>query len=187
MNTPPLCPRARPKDQRDRRELAPERRAAFSLIETAIAMAILGGLLVASLSVVGAIARMRRSVNEQQMARLLAEDLMAEALAAAYEDPAGGGSLGPDAGETSSNRGTFDDVDDYQGWSATPKTRDGAALVPDATWALRVQVAWVQPGSPETVSGSETGVKRITVQAARNSRVLASLTALRTAAWEDAR
>lgn len=149
-------------------------------------MVILGGLLAASVSVVGAIARVRQSVNEQQMARLLAEDLMAEALSAAYEDPSGGASLGLDAGELASDRRTFDDVDDYQNWNSTPARRDGSALV-GGSWTLRVRVEWVQPNAPTTVSGSETGVKRITVEAARSGRRLASLSALRTRAWESAR
>lgn len=156
------------------------------MIETTIAMVILGGLLVASMSVVGSVSKMRQSVNEQQMGRLLAEDLMAEVLAAAYDDLDGGGagSLGVDAGESASNRATFDDVDDYHGWFASPRRRDGAALIADASWTVRVTVEWVLPDSPETVSGSETGVKCITVAAARHGRRRASLVAIRTSAWE---
>ncbi len=150
-------------------------------------MVILGGLLVASVNVVATVSKLRLRVNEQQMGRLLAEDLMAEILATSYSDPTGANTIGLDSGESASDRSTFDDVDDYDRWTAGARKRDGSWLVPDPSWSLRVRVQWVDPAAPDTVSASETGVKRVTIESLRNGRLTASLSALRTSAWEAAR
>ena len=62
---------------------------------------------------------------------------MAEILQASYEDPDGpSAGIGLDASELTASRATFDDVDDYDGWLASPpQQRDGTAMQELPGWS----------------------------------------------------
>lgn len=158
---------------------------AFSIIEVAISLVIVGGLMVAALGVVGAAVKTDQLTMDSARGRLLAEELMAEITLKAYSDPSGGTTIGRDAGETSgTSRLLFDDVDDYHGWTETPcRLADGTPIAGTTGWSRSVEVVWVSAADPATVSGSETGVKRITVEVRRNGRIVGRLVALRSRAW----
>jgi hypothetical protein len=74
-------------------------------------------------------------------------------------------SIGPEIDEGTSTRLDFDDVDDYDGWTASPpQEKDGTELTEYAGWTRNVTVEFVDafaPGGSATVS--DTGAKRITV------------------------
>lgn len=54
----------------------------------------------------------------QALAVALAQDLMEEVLSKPFDDPGGAARTpGPDAGEAAGNRATFDNVDDYHGYT----------------------------------------------------------------------
>jgi hypothetical protein len=94
----------------------------------------------------------------------LARELMAEVLSMPYEDPDGASLLGLDLNELLGSRATFDDVDDYNGYSAaSAENKQGVALAGYAGWRQQVAVAWVTLADPSTTSLTETGLKRITV------------------------
>ena len=77
----------------------------------AVSIVIVGGLMVASLRVVGAAVRTDQLTMDASRGRLLAEDLMAEIVLKAYSEPSGGTAIGPNGGEVSgSSRRAF-------GWS----------------------------------------------------------------------
>ena len=135
-------------------------RRAFSMVESAFAVAVVGVLLVASLSTFAALARNRAVEAERRLAYPLAQQLMAEVLQAYFAEPAGTPTFGPEAGET---RATYDDVDDYNGLSETPPaTRAGVALAGYAGWTRAVAVAYVSPAAL-AVSSTATTLKRVTV------------------------
>lgn len=163
-------------------------RGAFSLVEVTLSVLIVGGMLVAALTTVGASRTSQCTIAERSHGLLLAELLMAEILQQPYQDgdfaqPA----LGPEPGEAlAGSRAAFDDVDDYHGWSSSPpRNRDGTAI----DWAERyeraVTVAWVNPANPAETWGGLSGVKRITVLVRRGGRRVGQLVALRTRAWRD--
>lgn len=159
----------------------------FSLVEAAISSIIVGGVLVASLNVIGAAAMTRHRLAQGQRARLLATDLMSELLSLPYADPTlgAGASPGPEPGEVSGTRALFDDVDDYHGWSASPpQSKDGAPLTDFAGWNRSVTCRYVEMDTLTEMVGN-TGIIEITVSIRRKGTTLDSLVALRTQTWES--
>jgi prepilin-type N-terminal cleavage/methylation domain-containing protein len=161
----------------------------FSLIEATIAVALVGLMLVAALNSVGASAKARQIHADHAKARLLASDLMAEILATVYEDPEyGQGTFGTedeDIGDGS--RAFWDDVDDYDGWSATPPQLKNGTEFPDLTdWTRSVTVDWVNQSNLSMESVVDTRLKRVEVVVTRGDAVLATLKAVRAADWDEA-
>ena len=156
-------------------------RGGFSIVEAAVSVLLVGGLLVAALTAVGASQAGRAIAAERAQGRLLAQGLMAEILAQPY----GGDTLGLEGDEGSAGtRAGFDDADDYRGWQASPPQRpDGTPLEMGSDWDRRVEVVWVRPAAPEVIEASPTGAKRVTVTVRHRGRIVATLAAVRTSAW----
>jgi len=157
-------------------------RRALTLAEVAISSVVVATMLCAALNTLGASATARRLNADRARGLLLAEALMTESLNQAYREPQNVSiAFGPETGETAGGaRNAFDDVDDYHGWNAGPPTQaDGTALTGFADWRRTVNVAWVQPDNVAQTSGTESGVKRITVTTSVGAREAASLTAVR--------
>ena len=155
-------------------------RRAFTLIEVAVATAIAGVLLVASLTVVGASATGQAKVANLQRGHFLARAMLAEATGQAFEDPNSPVS-GPETGEAGANRLGFDDVDDYAGLAESPPVeRDGSPIPGAEGWTRSVAVNFVAPGDLDQAVGTDTGIKLIVVTVARGEAIMASLTGLRT-------
>ena len=155
----------------------------FTLIEAAISIVLVGLLLVAALNTLGATAISKRIIEHQAQGHLLAAALMAEILSQAYEEPVDNVAFGREAGESGGGRTEWDDVDDYEGWSATPpETKDEVELAGYDQWTRSVEVAWADPTSLNELRGN-TGVKRITVTASFKGVPAAELVAIRTEAW----
>jgi type II secretory pathway pseudopilin PulG len=164
----------------------PDRRRAagrgFTIVEVIFATLITGITLVAALEAAGGGIFFRRRLADSAQGRMLARNLLDEILRVEhYADPASPGHFGAELDETlEPNRAAFDDVDDYHDWSAQPpQDRDGTKLTDWDGWRRRVTVEWVDPAAPDTVSGADAGVKRITVEVFHNDLFAARLTALR--------
>ncbi len=104
------------------------RRRSFGYIEAVISVVVLGTSIVGGLSMFSGYLHGVRATADNAIAIELASDLMAEILALPFEDPVlAKGSFGLGVGETT--RPTFDDVDDYDGWTESPpQARDGTPL-----------------------------------------------------------
>jgi type II secretory pathway pseudopilin PulG len=160
------------------------RRGGFSLLEAVVAVGIVGGLLVVALNTVGSARYGQYRISQRGRGLLLAQELMTEILNQAYVEPVDkpSSALGPEnsEGSTSRHRTTYDDVDDYNGWvSSPPRLKDGTVMSELIGWERRVHVRWVLPDQFETVSGVETGVKRIEVEVRHNGLLTARLWAVR--------
>ncbi len=141
----------------------------FTLIEAAICTLVVAVMLAAALSVVGSAARGALREREWRRAQSFAKTVMNEALAAAFNDPQGGSGFGIDAGENLSNRFTFDDVDDFNGYTESGLTEaSGKALPWGAGWTLKMSVQNVAPSDPTTLrpDADDTGLRRVTVTVA---------------------
>ena len=148
------------------------------MVEAAFAVAITGVLLTAALTTFGTIARTRQVDAERRLAYPLAQQLMAEVLQAYFVDPGPAPTFGPEAGET---RATYDDVDDYNGWTESPPaTRAGIVLAGYTGWTRAVAVAYVSPASLAT-SATATTLKRVTVTVTAPSGKTYTLIGLRAA------
>ena len=166
-------------------------RRGLTMMEVTISVVLVGGVLVATLNLVGPTARATQLAGDEILAAFLADELIDEIAAQAYVDPdSDTGVIGPETGETSGGtRKHFDDIDDYDGWSAlSGENRDGTAksgLV--GKWQRSVEVVHVVPGDPQTTSVAETGVKRITVTVTRNGITLATRQILCSRQFDESR
>jgi len=153
-------------------------RRAFTLIEAAIAVAIVAVALTATLTAVGS-----SRVSQYRAARLrqahgLGEALMAEIRLQPYEEVGGTGMIGPDVGETLGTREQFDDVDDYHGWVGSPaQQRDGTPLPTFGRYGRRVMVEWIS--APGQTVPFDTGIKYITVAVDLDGNEIVSLVSAR--------
>lgn len=162
---------------------SPRRTLGFTLVEAVISIVLVGLLLVAAINTLGASALSKRNIEHQALGYPLAQDLMTEILIQAYEEPVDAINFGRESGEGGGSRANWDDVDDYDGWSARPpKAKDGVTLYGYDQWTRSVVVAFVKPTSLNNIS-ADTGVKRITVMVAHNTTPVAELVAIRTVAW----
>lgn len=156
-------------------------RRALTLAELVVSTAIVGVMMVAALSTVAASRRSHESVVQRQRAFLLAEALLSEIAVQPYEDasdtPA---KRGPTAGEAApGNRSLFNDLNDYEGWTASPPQRKDGVAVPSATgWRETVTL---EPLDPATLAKTDTelGLTRVTVSITQNGALAAELTLLR--------
>lgn len=156
------------------------RRRALSLIEVVASTMIVGMMAVATLNALGAATKSSDNIGNRAIAAGLADELMSEILQQPYSDPDGTTGFGRESGE-SSTRTAFDDVDDYDGWTASPpKYRDGTTIPDRTNWRQRVTVSRVVPTNPVQASATDQGVKRIRVAIEYNNQVLAEQTAIRT-------
>jgi len=143
------------------------RQAGFTLIEAALSTAVVAIMFVTALNTVGAarVAQQRAALIGE--GRMFAESLMAEICLQAYQEPGTTWVFGRETGESDTVRTAYDDVDDYHGWTETTLTaKDGSPLPNAVGWSRTVTVEWVDPTLPKQVKATESGAKRITVEAA---------------------
>ncbi len=163
-------------------------RRSFTLVEAVISIVLVGIMLVAAINTLGATAVSKRNIEQQMLGNALAQDLMAEILNEAYEEPGEVPNFGRESGEGVGSRVNWDDVDDYAGWSKSPpKAKDDTALSGFDAWTRSVEVIWVKPADLNTVTGAKTGVKRISVTVSRKDSPATELVAIRTQAWPKGR
>jgi MSHA pilin protein MshD len=154
-------------------------RRGFTLVESVIAVLIVSTVLVAALRTFGGLASARLIQTDRTLAYGLADNMLAEVLQGYFKEPGGGTTLGPDAGE---QRGTYDDVDDYDGLSQTPpQLRDGTTLTEFAGWTRSVSVTCVKPDAPDVAAGPADAqvLKRILVTVKSPRGVSVTLRGLR--------
>lgn len=167
-----------------RRPLRGRPRRSFTLVEAVISIVLVGVMLVAAINTLGATAVSKRSIEQQMLGNSLAQDLMAEILNEAYEEPDDAPNFGRETGEGVGSRANWDDVDDYAGWSKSPpKAKDDTPLSGFDAWTRSVEVVWVKPADLTQVASAKTGIKRISVTVSRNDGPATELVAIRTHAW----
>lgn len=156
---------------------------ALTMVEAIVATLIISTMLVAALNAVGASATTQQKLTQGNQALLLAQDLLSEIMQQRYEDADyGPGSFGLGADEVGNgSRALWEDVDDYDGWTASPpQAKDGTPLDGFSRWGRAVQVDWVDPDDLSDVDGSDTGAKRIIVTVTYDGQEVLELTAVRT-------
>src|SRR5690349_18095656 len=124
----------------------PRHHAGFTLVESIMSILIVGVMYVAALNTLGASRVSQATIADQRRGHELAQQLLVEIVALPYADPTTGTTtFGPEAGESTTSRSLFDDIDDYNGWSETPpKLKDGTTISNLTNWSRRVTVEWVK-------------------------------------------
>lgn len=144
-------------------------------------------MIVVSMMAATALTTVRLSVKSQYKSSeraaggLLASALMAEIVALPYQDPnLPTLALGTEAGEATSSRATWNDVDDYNGWTESPLQNKDGTVIPNTTgWQRSVVVEWVNAANPTVTSLVETSCKRIAVTVKHNGVVVATRVCLK--------
>jgi prepilin-type N-terminal cleavage/methylation domain-containing protein len=158
----------------------------FSLLEVVVATLIVGIVMVAALESLGAYIRGQTHVADESRAWLLAQDLMSEILDAKYQEPDDPPLFGPEAGENAGDRATYDDVDDYHGWSASPpEYKDGTPMSNLSGWRRRITIEQISAADLTTPVASDQGLRRITVEVSRDGQALVTMVTLRAKAWQE--
>lgn len=174
------------------------------MIEVVLAIAVVGVMAAAAMSVAGAAARERLVAGSRAQAGALAHALLEEIMtqpieteiAGATATVGGGGaslfvggasaSLGTTGGSLPVSRAAFDEVQDYDGWTSTPPMMRSGGWVPGADGLTRsVTVTEVAAGAPAGGSVADTGVFRVEVRVLRGTAVLATATAVRSKAADE--
>jgi len=152
-------------------------RRGISLWETTMSTFLVGMVLVTATQTAGTSMRMQTKAAKRAKAGYLAHALIGEMLELSYMQPGQTSSpIGLDAGESSTSRANYNDVDDYNGWSdAPPQNKDGSVMPELANWSRQVVVEWVSPSTLTQASpgsATETGMKRLTVTVQHNGTTI---------------
>ena len=155
--------------------------AGFTLVEVLVAVFICGVGVAAVLSLMGGLATSTEDAEHAAHALALAQRMLAEINAAAFEDPDQTPSFGREAGESQLQRSQWDDVDDFNGHIQSPPLAQDRVELSDYTgygWAVFVQNVLVD--NPDTAQpDGDTDAKRITVIIFHNTTIIRRSYALR--------
>jgi type II secretory pathway pseudopilin PulG len=159
----------------------PRQLRALTLVEVVISLIILAVAITAGVQALGSFAAGGRAWQERSTAIELANTLMAEIDSLPFADSGGSISIGLDSGEDPENRSTFDDIDDYNGWDASPpKDKTNAPMAACDGFRQQVTVSFENSLSAYTgVILTAGGFKKITVTISKDDKVLAQLTTIR--------
>ena len=165
-------------------------RRGFTLIESIISILVVGVMFVASMSVLSQSRLSRFIAADGLQGQHLAEALMSEILQQSYQEPVDAfsfNSLGLDVDEDPLSRAMWDDVDDYEGWTASPpQDKNDVVLEGLNGWTRSVEVSFVKPSNLSIqIVGANTGVKLIIVMVLHEGRQVAKLYSIRTGAVES--
>ncbi len=150
----------------------------LSMAETVISTLLIGFILISTLQIVGPMKRSTSVHADRLVAANLAIELTEEIATKRWTSPVldDPNSIGPEQGDT---RVTYDDIDDFSGWSASPPMLStGIHNTALTGWTRRVSVDHVLMSDASTVSGTYTGLKRVTVTVLKDEVELARIESL---------
>lgn len=144
-------------------------RQGLSLAEVAVSTLLVGVLMVASLRSVESSLRTWQAASASGDGTALAQQLLDEIMLVTYaEDVGSGANFGPESGETTSpaSRTLFDDLDDYDDWTASPPQDATGNPLPNYTgWTRSVIVKKLSTDLYEATSdnSADHALRQITV------------------------
>jgi len=144
----------------------------FSYVEILISVVLLAVIFTAGMTLYGNLGRSGQDTIDQDFAAELCLEMIKEIKALDYADPES-----PNTGIACEEGGTtrtgYDDIDDYDNWSATPpQSLEGTALSRYAGLTRCVAVEHVSSGNFDQVLSdtNDQGFKRITITIKRDDR-----------------
>ncbi len=139
------------------------KRRASTLMEVTVSTVLVSTLMVTALRTSAFHTRNRQALAQDATAETLAHRLLAEIQTLRFAESSSTTTIGADTGESSSDRSTWDDVDDASGYNASPpKTRTNANRTELSGYREVVTVQHVSLTNL-SASNSSTGLKKITV------------------------
>jgi MSHA pilin protein MshD len=161
-------------------------RSGFVLAEVSVTLLVLSLAVVALVPVFAMNIRSGKSSERAQEAVFLSQELLDEVRLRKWDEgtplptayvASGSATLGTDTGESGTDKTTFDDVDDFNGWTESPaKDPLNRSITGFAGYTRSVTVAYVT--SALAASGTPTDYKQITVCTQIKNRPSACLSTL---------
>lgn len=139
----------------------------FSMVEVVLSTVILSVLLTGALSTISAANKGGRVMIDKAIGAELALNMMDEISLLKYAETKDDDTIGTESGEDGSDRRTFDDIDDFHGWSSSPPVDLDHRELPYTDFTRSVEVVWVDAELDPT--GSDSQLKRVTVTVKRGS------------------
>lgn len=161
------------------------RRRAVTLVEAVASLLVVAVMLTAAVATVGAARRADRNAQLALEGHLAADALLGEIISQPYED-ATDLTLGSGAGRTAAeaatgNRSLYNDVNDYDGWVASPPQRkDGTSISALSDWTEAVSINYLRPGEFDAGGSAALGVALVTVTLTSNHGARVERRAVRT-------
>jgi Tfp pilus assembly protein PilV len=162
-----------------------ESRYGLTLTEVTISTLLIGVLMVASLRTVESSLRNWNTASSSILGTALARQLLDEIQTVPYEDADGSPDFGLETGEATSfpTRARFDDIDDYDAWSASPPLdRAGNALADYSGWSRSVSIRKLAASNHAALASgaADEGLREILVTATAPTGESTTLRAWRT-------
>ncbi|WP_182865499.1 hypothetical protein [Stieleria mannarensis] len=117
------------------------RRTGLSMLEVIVSLTLVATILLVSLNASANILQHRLTGGEAVQSQILAGYFLDEISTLDYRETTDEPKFGPEAGESATNRSTYDDVDDFAGFQqVTPTFRDGESIPGYQNWTVDVSV-----------------------------------------------
>lgn len=112
------------------------------MLEVIVSLTLVSTILLVSLTASANIMRNRATAAVGVQRHVLAGYFLDEISTLAYRDASDNAVFGPEPGESSADRSSFDDVDDFHGFrEVSPTFRDGASIPNYENWTVNVAIA----------------------------------------------
>jgi prepilin-type N-terminal cleavage/methylation domain-containing protein len=147
------------------RDAPGRRRAGFSLVEVAVATAILGIGMVALLTCVGSGTRTNDAGRKATLGTFLAQEIREWTLRLPFTDPDPGDANNPPGPDGSDPQVFVDDLDDLMDVTySPPRDGTGAAIANMTEWSQTITLTWRDPANlTSTVSAATSDVIHVGV------------------------
>ena len=145
-------------------------RPGFSYVEVLLASVIISILLVSGLRLFGNLGRSQQSTTGKEYAGTLITSLLSEIEKQNYRDPeATDDTLGRETEESDTSRSNYDDVDDYDGWTANPPEDQLEQPYSQFSHLTRsVTVRYVMSDDFTQSAATDEGFKEVTITVSRS-------------------
>lgn len=111
------------------------------MLEVVVSLFLVATILLVSLTASANVMRNRASAVTSVQGQILAGYFLDEISSLEFRDLSDDALFGPEPDESDSDRTSFDDVDDYHGFSqVTPTFRDGQSILGYDNWSVRVRI-----------------------------------------------
>ena len=159
----------------------------FTLIEIIISLVVLGFALFGLINLFMNLSVQNVAAQYRGTATMLAQELLEEIKAKRFDEStlkdingnwSNFGNPGTDSGENATNRATFDDVDDYNGWSESLSS-------PYTGFTRTASVIYVASGDLNTSSTRDNDYKKVIVTVSRGGATYSQLSTLMSWAREQ--
>lgn len=148
-------------------------RGGFSYVEVLLSAVIISVLTVSAIKLFANLGRSTQATTQADIAAMLAVEMIEEIKDRHYEDPvASGESLAPEFDEILPTRINYDDIDDYNNWSACPpQDRFGQPYwqYPDITRSVVVSYVAADDFTIHTANDQDEGFKEVIITITNNN------------------